>query len=170
MRDRLPALIVAALGFALYSCTSYPFPDWLDSPEFITAAFRLGGFHPPGSPLAVIAGNLFSLWPFSPPSVSLLWFSAVFAAGALYVLARCVQDLWRFLGPERPVVGKIVAFAATSAFALSPGLWSQAVRTEVYTLAFFLFSLALREFLAVVLSGDFENLERRGVRVSRFCR
>ena len=72
MVSRLPALIVAALGFALYASTSYPFPDWLDSPELISAAFRLGVFHPPGSPLAVILGHLFSLWPCASPATSLL--------------------------------------------------------------------------------------------------
>jgi hypothetical protein len=166
MRDRLLAILIAAFGFVLYVLTSYPFPDWLDSPELMTAAFRLGVFHPPGSPLAVILGHLFSLWPCASPATSLLYFSALFAAGCLYVLARSVQDLWRGLGPKQPVLEKVVTIGATSAFALSPGLWSQAVRTEVYTLALLLFLIALRELLAMALHNhpDRPDLDQKRIR------
>ena len=147
MVSRLPALAVAVSGFILYLLTAYPFPDWLDSPELITAAFRLGAFHPPGAPLAVLAGHLFSLWPFAPPATSLLYFSAVFAALALYVLTRIVQDLFKALGPDDQRPGSVTAVVLGAAFMLCSGLWSQAVRTEVYTLALFLFLGSLREIL-----------------------
>jgi len=168
MASRLPALIIAALGFTLYASTSYPFPDWLDSPELICAAFRLGVFHPPGSPLAVILGHLFSLWPFASPATSLLYFSAFFAGCALYVLARTMQVLWRSLGPRNVLLETIVVSGLSAAFALSFGLWSQAVRTEVYTLGLFLFLCALRELLHIVSENDEKN-PRRVLRAAAFC-
>ena len=168
MVNRLPALIIAALGFVLYASTSYPFPDWLDSPELMTAAFRLGVFHPPGSPLAVILGHLFSLWPCAGPATSLLYFSAFFAGCALYVLARSVQVLWRSLGPRGKLLEAAVVSGLSAAFALSFGLWSQAVRTEVYTLGLFLFLCALREFVHVASEKDERN-PQRVIRAAAFC-
>jgi len=167
MVNRLPALAVAVGGFFLYLLTSYPFPDWLDSPELITAAFRLGGFHPPGSPLAVMLGHLFCLWPFAPPAAALLYFSAVFAALALYVLTRTVQDLFKALGPADQRPGTVAAVILGCAFMLCGGLWSQAVRTEVYTLALLLFLGTLREL--VLLSVEVEKKPDRVIRAAALC-
>lgn len=168
MVDRLPALAVAILGFILYACTSHPFPDWLDSPELMSAAFRLGIFHPPGSPLAVMLGHLFSLWPCASPATSLLCFSALFAACSLYVLARSVQDLWRRLGPRSVRLETVVVSGLSAAFGLSFGLWTQAVRTEVYTLGLFLFLCSLRELLRIASLQDDDN-SRSPVRAAAFC-
>lgn len=143
--------MVAGAGLGLYLRTSFPFPDWLDGPELAAAAHRLGVFHPPGSPLAVLLGHLFTLWP-----LALTAFSAFFAAACLYVLARLIQGLWDHLGPRGRGLRDAVCLLLTSAFGLAPGLWSQAVRLEVYTLAFLLFLCALREILGIYLdaSGD----------------
>lgn len=168
MLNRLPALGIAGLGFLLYALTSHPFPDWLDSPELISAACRLGVFHPPGSPLAVMLGYLFSLWPFAAPAASLLYFSAFFTGCALYVLARCVQDLWRALGPSGARLEAVVVTGLSAAFALSCGLWSQAVRTEVYTLGLFLFLCCLRELVRLAHSPIGEN-SPSVTRAAAFC-
>jgi hypothetical protein len=167
MLNRLPALAVAVGGFILYLLTSYPFPDWLDSPELITAAFRLGVFHPPGSPLAVLLGHLFSLWPFAPPATALLYFSALFAAAALYILVRTVQDLFWALGPDDQRPGTAAAVILGCAFMLCGGLWSQAIRTEVYTLALFLLLCTLRELM--LLSVENEKKPRRVIRAAALC-
>jgi hypothetical protein len=154
MVNRLPALAVAVGGFILYLFTAYPFPDWLDSPELITTAFRLGVFHPPGSPLAVLLGHLFCLWPFSPPATALLYFSALFAAAALYILVRTAQDLFKALGPNDQRPGTVAAVILGFAFMLCGGLCSQAVRTEVYTLALFLLLCTLRELLLLSVEDE----------------
>jgi hypothetical protein len=167
MVHRLPALAVAATGFFLYLLTAYPFPNWLDSPELSAAAFRLGVFHPPGSPLAVILGHLFCLWPFAHPATSLLYFSALFAALALYVLTRTVQDLWKALGPDDKPSGVFFAVMLGGAFMLCNGLWSQAVRTEVYTLALLLLLCALRDLMRLAASPD-EAGPDRVVRAAAF--
>lgn len=161
---RLPALAVAATGFFLYLLTAYPFPDWLDSPELSAAAFRLGVFHPPGSPLAVILGHLFCLWPFASPATSLLYFSALFAALALYILTRTVQDLFAALGSNDKRPGTVAAVLLGAGFMLCGGLWSQAVRTEVYTPALFLLLCSLREL--VLLSVEDEKKPDRVIRAA----
>ncbi|MBW1871667.1 MAG: DUF2723 domain-containing protein, partial [Deltaproteobacteria bacterium] len=164
MRNRLPALTIALGGLVFYSLTSYPFPDWLDSPELITAAYRLGIFHPPGSALAVLTGHLFILWPFSSASQALLCFSAVFAAGSLYVLVRIFEDYWCRFGPPKLILQWIVILTCVTGFGLSNGLWSQAIRTEVYTLGFLLFLCSLRELINLSVIQDKEisrgNIQR----------
>jgi transmembrane protein TMEM260 (protein O-mannosyltransferase) len=151
MRNRLPALTIALGGLIFYSLTSYPFPDWLDSPELITAAYRLGIFHPPGSPLAVLTGHLFVLWPFTSAGLALLSFSAVFAAGSLYVLIRILDDYWRKFGPAKPIIKWIVILTCVTGLGLSKGLWSQATRCEVYTLGLLLFLCSMRELISLVV-------------------
>jgi len=156
MRNRLPALTIALGGLIFYSLTSYPFPDWLDSPELITAAYRLGIFHPPGSPLAVLTGHLFILWPFSSAGQAMLSFSAVFAAGSLYVLTRIFDDYWCKFGPAKPILKWLVILTCVTGLGFSKGLWSQAIRCEVYTLGLLLFLCSIRELinLAVVQNED----------------
>jgi hypothetical protein len=147
-------LSIALAGFGLYSFTSYPAPDWLDSPEFIQAAYRFGIFHPPGSPLAILIGHLFSWCPFLTPAKSLLLFSAFFAAACLFQLANIIGDILQKLGPSSIKVQRLAQLLLCIIFGLTPGLWSQALRSEVYTLALFLFLMSLRPILLLLLGAE----------------
>jgi len=159
MRNRLPALTIALGGLIFYSLTSYPFPDWLDSPELITAAYRLGIFHPPGSPLAVLIGHLFILWPFSSVPQALLCYSAVFAAGSLYVVTRILDEYWCKFGPTKPILKWTVILTCATGLGLSNGLWSQAIRSEVYTLGFLLFLCSMRELISLSTNKDKDAIQ-----------
>lgn len=160
---RLPAAAAAVLGLVLYCLTAYPAPDWLDGPALAAASYRLGMFHPPGSPLAVMLGHLCTLWPFDAPAGCLSGLSAVCAAASLYALARIVDDIFASTGPASRPVRHGSVFLLTLAFAVAPGPWSQAIRCEVYTLAMLLFLCALRPLCRVALTGK----QRSGVAAER---
>ncbi len=159
--DRLPALAAAGFGFVLYAAFSFPAPDWLDAPEFITAATRLGVFHPPGSVLAVLIGHLFTLWPSDCVGRRLLLFSALFAALSLYLLTRIMQDCWSRIFPNHKSSGQAFSLSLAGWFAFCPALIDQAVRPEVYTLGLFLFLAALREALLLAMGVKREDLRPR---------
>jgi len=168
LADRLAAVASAGLCGGLQAALAYPAPDWLDSPELISAAVKLAPFHPPGSPLAVLAGHALSLWPFSPPTRTLLAFSALWAAVAVYLLIRIGQEIWAELGLDDRLGRLLVVPALGLAFGLGPGLMSQAVRTEVYTLGLVLSLAATGCLLRMALAPSLGPPDA-SVRLDRTC-
>jgi len=167
--SRLPALAASLAGFLLYAFTCYPSPDWLDGPELAGAALRLGIFHPPGSPLAVLVGHIAVLWPFGPPAGALVYFSAVFAAASVYVMTRIIQEAQPALGSRDGLRDHLFAFFAGLAFAVTPAVWLQAMRLEVYTFALLLFLISLRSLLAIVRAVNPNVAAGQAQRALFFC-
>jgi len=119
------ALGVAGVVLAVYLRTLSPTTDIADSLEFQVVARDLGFAHPPGYPLYIVLGKLFTLLPAGDIAYRMNLFSAVAAAaaaGMVYVVAarltRCPP----------------AAVAAALTFAFAPAVWSLAVITEVYAL------------------------------------
>lgn len=165
---RLPALAASLASLALYVLTCYPSPDWLDGPELAGAALRLGVFHPPGSPLAVMLGQLAALWPFGPAAGVLVYYSAIFAALAVYQATRIIQLAWSAGGRDSDAAGGFFCATAGLTFALMPAVLSQATRLEVYSLALLLFLLALRSMLSASLATEPEHASRQAERTLVF--
>lgn len=129
----------AAAGFgagltalALYLATLAPDLTWAnqstDGGDLITAAHTLGIPHPPGYPLYVVAGKLFSLLPVGSVAFRFNLFSAVCMACGVGLLAAAIQR-W----PGR-AVRPVAAAAAALLFGLIPLVWGQALVAEVYAL------------------------------------
>src|SRR5215470_16567853 len=57
------ALAVMAVALVLYLVTLAPSTAMWDTSEYIAAAYTLGLPHPPGNPLFVILGRVFSILP-----------------------------------------------------------------------------------------------------------
>src|SRR5882757_5752126 len=60
------AAIAGLAVFALYLMTLAPTTAMWDASEYITAAYTLGIPHPPGNPMFVIIGRVFSILPIAP--------------------------------------------------------------------------------------------------------
>jgi Protein O-mannosyl-transferase TMEM260-like len=131
----LAALIV-------YIFTLSPTVTLIDSGELILAAYSPGIAHPPGFPLYVLIGHLFSLLPFGIVAWRLNFMSAFFAAGAAAVIFMIVN---RFLRPSRSFLPGLIA-SLSCAFSLT--LWGYGVVAEVYTLNVFLSGVMIWFFLA----------------------
>ena len=123
--DSLACFLASLL---LYVATAAPSVATVfdDSLEFHVTLPTLGIAHPSGYPLYTLLGKLSTLLiPFRDPAGRANLFSALaagLAIGVLYAVAK------RLTG-NRPA-----AAVATTAFAISPGWWSQAVLAEVYAL------------------------------------
>ncbi len=146
---------------ALYLWTAAPAPTWLDSGELLAAGLVLGGAHPPGHPLHVTLVKLATLLPIGPLPLRAALVSALFAAVATFLVSRLAVRLSRALEPAAPRwVAPLYGLVAALALAVSPALWEQASRVEVYALQL---ALALGALLGLVVFG----LGPRGARDGR---
>lgn len=160
--ERVLALIAAEIALIVYGLTAAHTVTWLhygaDSGDLVAAAYTLGIPHPPGYPLYTMLAALFARLPVIEPAFGVALFSALAAAGAVFLLARAGSHLT----PQPPSLeGKgelslsyqtrgavFVPPLAALGFAFAPLVWSQAVIPEVYALNLFFVALILWACLA----------------------
>ena len=137
----MPVRIISALGCAslaavVYAITAGPTFYWLDSSEFVAAAWSLGNAHPPGHPLAALLGRLASYIPFGTISFRVGLGCALHAAtavGCVFLISR--EMIRRAAGPAtNESTQRFASAVAALTAAFSYALWFQAVRAEVYAL------------------------------------
>jgi tetratricopeptide (TPR) repeat protein len=123
----MPAALLLGIGlFVVYALGACPTIYVGDSGELVTAVHTLGIPHPPGSPLYVLAGKLFTLAvPVGSIAYRMSLFSAVCAAAACALLFR----LCRRLGLD-----VVPALVAALLLAVSPSFWGEANVQRVYSL------------------------------------
>jgi tetratricopeptide (TPR) repeat protein len=166
------ALVVFIAALIVYAYTLAPGVGLIDSGELTAAAALPGIAHPPGFPLYVLIGHLFSRLPLGSVAQRLNFMSALFAA-----LTAATVTLLMIRAAERPAARKepgragrteartsprsaattsagaaarVVPFAAAAAgmcFAFSRTLWSYATVAEVYTLQMALIGAVLSMLL-----------------------
>jgi hypothetical protein len=131
---------VFVLVLALYAATASRTVCLEDDGLFVLAAKGLGLPQPPGYPLLVLLGKLFTLLPFGSLAYRVHLASAAFGAATCAVLWLVLQHLFR---------DRIAAWAGALLLGVSAEFWSQAIIAEVYTLNTLLF------FLTAYLILDF---------------
>lgn len=151
-RNRLFAILVFLYSFVIYLLTLAPTASFWDSGEFIAVAHGLQVTHPPGAPLYLLIGRLFSMFA-SPDWVS--WCVNLLSAVAsaltvmlLYlIIVRLVREWltsdtskWSF-GDCVGMYGGAIIGAAT--FAVTDSFWFNAVEAEVYALSMFFTAIAV---------------------------
>ena len=125
------------LGTALfvYWLTLAPDLTWAnhgaDGGELMAAAVTLGAPHPPGYPMYVLLGKLFSSLPIGTIAYRFNLFSAVAVAVAAAFITAAARQL---VDDQEPGRGKLWGLAAGLAFAFAPLVWGQAIIAEVYGL------------------------------------
>jgi len=150
--ERRPSYGAAALSalavFALYLATLAPTTAMWDTSEYITAAYTLGLPHPPGNPLFVLVGRVFSVLPIASSvavRVNLLAaLASAVSAGLWFLVAERVAAAWSAERWVRLVTGGLAALIGATAFTV----WNQSVVNEkVYTVS--LVGLAVVAWLAM---------------------
>ncbi|OGS03333.1 MAG: hypothetical protein A2204_06685 [Elusimicrobia bacterium RIFOXYA1_FULL_47_7] len=111
---------------ALYIFSSPPTVTSGDSGELITGACTLGISHPPSFPLYSLTGKLFSQLPLSNPAWRLNFASIFFAALTALLIYIILKNEFNS--------GAGAALFASTAYAFSGTVWSQAITAEVYSL------------------------------------
>ncbi len=158
-RTRVPeltAIAVFIVALAVYLLTLAPTVGPVDSGELILAAALPGIAHPPGFPIYVLIGHVFSHLPFGNVAQRLNLMSAVFAAlsaaglFALVWISGAAHDSPTRPRKEKPREGVAIHCAPTRprslalslipagmgaiAWAFSRSFWAYATVAEVYTL------------------------------------
>jgi hypothetical protein len=150
----LAAFIAGAAVFALYLVTLAPSTAMWDTSEYIAAAYVMGLPHPPGNPLFVLIGRVFSILPLGSLSVAvkiniLAAFTSAIAAGMWFLVAERVLVSWLNERWQRIVGGVLATLIGATAFTV----WNQSVVNEkVYTVS--LMGLAIVSWLTVRWSDD----------------
>jgi len=137
-----------------FGSTVAPTTSFWDCGEFIAASYTMGVPHPPGAPLYLLVGRLFSLLPLADNiglRINLLsTLVSTFTVMLLYLCIVHLARIWR--GRENTVAEKITVYGGAAvgalAFAFSHSFWWNAVEAEVYAVSMFftafVFYLALR--------------------------
>lgn len=141
--------IVFILSLLLYVVTIAPTTSFWDCGEFIACSYSLGVPHPPGAPLFLLLGRIFSMLPLAPDiglRVNLL--SALVSALTIMltylIIVRLIRK-WR--GMERTVSDQVIMYGSgvigALAFATSHSFWWNAVEAEVYAISMFFTALVI---------------------------
>jgi len=147
------AAIVSACVFVLYAVTLAPSTAMWDTSEYIAAAYTFGLPHPPGNPLFVILGRVFSILPIASTvairiNILAALCSAV-SAGMWFLITERVLVSWFPERWQRITGGVLAALIGATAFTV----WNQSVVNEkVYTVS--LVGIALISWLMIRWADD----------------
>jgi len=144
---RIVAGIVFIISLVIYLDCISPTVSFWDCGEFIACAYTMGVPHPPGAPLFIALGRVFTLIiPWINVALRMNIISALASAFTVmvlfFIIVRLIRE-WR--GEPRTLEDKIIALAGGGigalAFAFTDTFWFNAVEAEVYALSILLTAL-----------------------------
>ncbi len=163
------AVALFLLTEAIYLMTMAPTLSFWDCGEFIATAYTLGVPHPPGAPLFLLIGRVFSMIPFFEDIGARVNFLSTLSASGTIVLTYLIVFrlivLYRKSAPlSWSVVEKITAYGGSAAGALalafSDSFWFNAVEAEVYAPSLFFTALVVWFLLRWYEDGPKEGNDR----------
>lgn len=129
------AFLAFVLPFILYFITLAPTYIPIDAAEFTMCVHFWGVCHPPGFPLYIILGKIFTvLVPVGTIIYRVNLFSAVFGAFSILII---------YLSLIRLNVDKFIALLVVLIFAVSSTFWEYSLAADVFTFGTFLVSLTI---------------------------
>ena len=149
------------ISFFVYLSTMAPTVSFWDCGEFIACSASLSVPHPPGAPLFLLFGRIFSMIPFSADIAYRTNLMSVVASAATIILLyySIILLIERFRGKSISIKDQFIvyisAFIGAMAFAFSDSQWFNAVETEVYALSTLLTALTVW----LVLKWDATDIE-----------
>lgn len=153
LEKKILALLALLLSFVVYLSTMSPTVPFWDCGEFIATSYILGVPHPPGSPLYLLIGRIFSMIPTSSDiafRVNLI--SPIVSALAVMFLFLIIVQLMQFRGKPQTKLQKFAvyggAFIGAMTFAFTDSHWFNAVEAEVYAFSTFLTAIVVWLILA----------------------
>ena len=144
----LGGVFVFLATFIVYSLTIAPTVSFWDCGEFIACSYILGVAHPPGSPMFLLIGRVFSLLPiFDQVALRTNMISAIFSAlssSLMFLILVKLLSRWK-VSSWAKYMG---ALSGALFLGYSNTFWGNAVETEVYGLTTFL--MLLMVYLALI--------------------
>ena len=164
--NRIFAGLSLFISFLVYLLTMADTVPYWDSGEFIATSYILGVPHPPGSPLYLIIGRVFSMLPFNPDiafRVNLIS-PVVSALAVMYLYLSSVKLISNYRGKIRTQMDSIITFGASFigalTFAFTDSHWFNAVEAEVYGFSTFFTAIVVWLILHWMERADEEGNER----------
>ncbi len=148
----LVGVFVFAAALVLYLKTMAPGLTFWDCGEFIASSYVLGVPHPPGSPLYVLLGRVFTLLPIADPAWRVVLMSVISSSiGVWCAYQTTVALIRRALGGHslqafadaREISSIVGAAVAALTLAVSYTYWFNATEAEVYGYSLLFVSLGL---------------------------
>lgn len=145
--NNLLGWITFGLALTTYLFTIEPTASFWDSGEFISTAYKLEIPHPPGAPLYLLLGRLFSMFALEPTSVAKVInsLSAVSSAfTVLFLFWTIVLVALKSLKEEsktNQLISLGAGFIGAISFAFTDTFWYSATEAEVYGLSTFFIAL-----------------------------
>ncbi len=142
--------LVTLFGFTIYLLTVQPTLSFWDCGEFIACAAILGVPHPPGTPLFILIGRLFSILP-APADIGLrvnlvsVVFGALAMGMAYLIVTRLVR---RFIFKGLSFWGDqwiyfTAGFCGAGLLGFGNTVWANSIEAEVYGITLFLFLVVI---------------------------
>ncbi|MCB1059486.1 MAG: DUF2723 domain-containing protein [Calditrichaeota bacterium] len=160
------AAAVFAISLVVYSLTMAESVSFWDCGEFAACSYTLSVPHPPGSPLFLLVGRIFSMIPISPDiAVRVTWMSVLSSAFAILLAFLIIVRMIRmYRGREESEIDKLIvyggAFIGSLSLAFSYSMWFNAVESEVYAMSQLLTHLVVWLILVWYEKADEPGNER----------
>jgi DNA-binding SARP family transcriptional activator len=142
-KDWYVALVIFAIVMAAYVETMALAAPFWDSGEFIATSYILGIPHPPGTPLYVLIGRIFCLFPFANVATRVNFLSALSSVLAVLftflITVRIAKMSFKVQGWKAWLAGIVTSFF----MAFSNTFWGNGTEAEVYSLSSFVMVLTL---------------------------
>ena len=142
-KDWLAGLAVFALILAAYLETMCLWIPFWDSGEFVATSYILGIPHPPGTPLYVLIGRVFTLFPFGYVAARVNFLSALSSALAVFFTFLLTVRLIKMCFKVEGWKAWMGALVASFFMAFSNTFWQNGTEAEVYSLSSFVMVLTL---------------------------
>lgn len=133
--------VVFCVTFLIYFSTMADTVSYWDCGEFIATSYILGVPHPPGSPLFLIIGRVFSMFPFSDDiafRINLIS-PIVSALSVMFLYLIIVQLITCFRGKVEKTDERLIIYGSAVVgaliFAFTDSQWFNAVEAEVYAIS-----------------------------------
>jgi len=146
--NALVAIFVLVFTFIVYRLTVAPTLSFWDCGEFIASAYILGVPHPPGFPLYVLIGRIFSVLPIAGDiclRINLLSVASS-AVTAMFGYLLLVRIIHKWYGSEeitgwKRIIAYIGGVTGAMFMAFSLTNWGNAVEAEVYGLSMMIMTI-----------------------------
>jgi hypothetical protein len=139
--NRIIAFLVFLVSTFVYLRTISPTVSFWDCGEFITCSYILGVPHPPGAPLYILVGRIFSMIPFVKDIGMRVNVISSLSSGLTIMLVYLiiVRLITMFKGKPADLSNRIILYASgvigALTYAFTDSFWFNAVEAEVYAIS-----------------------------------
>ncbi|MBD3290051.1 DUF2723 domain-containing protein, partial [candidate division KSB1 bacterium] len=164
--NRIFAFFVFIFSTFIYLRTVAPTTSFWDCGEFIACSYILGVPHPPGAPLYILVGRLFSMIPFATDIGLRVNVISSLASGVtvmlLYLIIIRLIKMFRGLGKD--TIDRIILYSGgiigSLFFAFTDTFWFNAVEAEVYAISILFTALVFWLILVWYEKADEPNSDK----------